>query len=60
MFGLHESAGLWGRSMGAATSLLYGATDPSIACMVLDSPFTSLTTVAKELVESAQVTHVVF
>eukprot|EP01087_Luapelamoeba_hula_P017630 TRINITY_DN5574_c0_g1_i1.p1 TRINITY_DN5574_c0_g1~~TRINITY_DN5574_c0_g1_i1.p1 ORF type:complete len:413 (-),score=64.95 TRINITY_DN5574_c0_g1_i1:84-1283(-) len=47
--------GLWGRSMGAATSLLYGVTDPSIACMVLDSPFTSLTTVAKELVESSQI-----
>ncbi|KAL6046202.1 Alpha/beta hydrolase, related [Balamuthia mandrillaris] len=47
--------GLWGRSMGAATSLLYGQIDPSIACMVLDSPFSSLTKVAKELVESAQV-----
>jgi pimeloyl-ACP methyl ester carboxylesterase len=46
--------GLWGRSMGAATSILYGATDPSIACMVLDSPFSSLTKVAKELVETAQ------
>ncbi|MED6160048.1 hypothetical protein PIB30_047849, partial [Stylosanthes scabra] len=29
--------GLWGRSMGAVTSLLYGAEDPYIAGMVLDS-----------------------
>ena len=34
--------GLWGRSMGAATSLMYAPDDPSIAGMVLDSPFTSL------------------
>lgn len=47
--------GLWGRSMGAATSIMYGATDPSIACMVLDSPFSSLTKVAKELVENSPV-----
>jgi dipeptidyl aminopeptidase/acylaminoacyl peptidase len=47
--------GLWGRSMGAATSIMYGATDPSIACMVLDSPFSSLTKVAKELVENSSV-----
>eukprot|EP00249_Psilotum_nudum_P010549 c22609_g1_i2 orf=465-1910(-) len=34
--------GLWGRSMGAVTSLLYSAEDPSIAGMVLDSPFSNL------------------
>eukprot|EP01089_Gocevia_fonbrunei_P020454 TRINITY_DN7637_c0_g1_i1.p1 TRINITY_DN7637_c0_g1~~TRINITY_DN7637_c0_g1_i1.p1 ORF type:complete len:389 (+),score=57.68 TRINITY_DN7637_c0_g1_i1:139-1305(+) len=45
---------LWGRSMGAATSIMYVASDPSIACMVLDSPFTSLNQVAKELVENTQ------
>lgn len=44
--------GLWGRSMGAATSLMYGEADPSIACMVLDSPFASLRMLAEELVES--------
>ena len=27
---------LWGRSMGAATSLLHGDRDPSIAAMILD------------------------
>jgi alpha/beta superfamily hydrolase len=45
---------LWGRSMGAATAILFGATDPSIAGLVLDSPFSSLHTVAKELVEINQ------
>lgn len=34
--------GLWGRSMGAATALLHGHRDPSIAGMVLDSSFASL------------------
>jgi pimeloyl-ACP methyl ester carboxylesterase len=41
--------GLWGRSMGAVTSLLHGDRDPSIAAMVLDSPFSSLRTLAEEL-----------
>lgn len=34
--------GLWGRSMGAVTAILYSMEDPSIASMVLDSPFCSL------------------
>lgn len=34
-----STIGLWGRSMGAVTALLYGDRDPSIAGMVLDSPF---------------------
>lgn len=37
-----STIGLWGRSMGAATALLHGDRDPSIAGMVLDSPFASL------------------
>ncbi|XP_022724361.1 uncharacterized protein LOC111281055 isoform X2 [Durio zibethinus] len=43
--------GLWGRSMGAVTSLLYGAEDPSIAGMVLDSAFASLFDLMMELVD---------
>lgn len=43
--------GLWGRSMGAVTALLYGATDPSIAGMVLDSPFSNLNGLIMELVD---------
>ena len=40
--------GLWGRSMGAVTALLYGEHDPSIAAIVADSPFASLKLVIKE------------
>ncbi|MCQ2819620.1 MAG: alpha/beta hydrolase [archaeon] len=41
--------GLWGRSMGAATSLLYGYTDNRIKCMVVDSPFAEFRLLAKQL-----------
>ncbi|KAK4771674.1 hypothetical protein SAY87_032206 [Trapa incisa] len=44
--------GLWGRSMGAVTSLLYGAEDPSIAGMVLDSPFSDLIELMMELADT--------
>eukprot|EP00898_Chlorokybus_atmophyticus_P005065 jgi/Chlat1/555/Chrsp103S01006 len=47
--------GLWGRSMGAVTSLLYGCTDPGIAGMVLDSPFSRLTDLVLELVDAYNV-----
>lgn len=41
--------GLWGRSMGAVTAIMYGDRDPSIAGLVLDSPFCSLKTLTEEL-----------
>ncbi|XVF38118.1 hypothetical protein REPUB_Repub20aG0070900 [Reevesia pubescens] len=44
--------GLWGRSMGSVTSLMYGAEDPSIAGMVLDSPFSDLVDLMMELVDT--------
>ena len=44
--------GLWGRSMGAATSLFYGQKDPSVAALVLDSPFSKLTDLMHELVDT--------
>ncbi|KAF5738602.1 hypothetical protein HS088_TW13G01503 [Tripterygium wilfordii] len=47
--------GLWGRSMGAVTSLMYGAEDPSIAGMVLDSPFSDLVDLVMELVDTFKV-----
>jgi pimeloyl-ACP methyl ester carboxylesterase len=47
----------WGRSMGAASALLHGHRDPSIAAMVLDSPFASLEQVTRELIDSAQIKH---
>ena len=45
---------LWGRSMGAATSLMHGDRDPSIAAMVLDSPFADLTQLAEEMVDKGR------
>jgi pimeloyl-ACP methyl ester carboxylesterase len=40
---------LWGRSMGAATALLHVPREPSLAGIVLDSPFSDLRLVADEL-----------
>ncbi|GKY90968.1 hypothetical protein MPSEU_000069600 [Mayamaea pseudoterrestris] len=45
---------LWGRSMGAATALMFGSRDPSIACMILDSPFADLTQLCEEMVEKGR------
>lgn len=47
--------GLWGRSMGAVTCLMYGAEDPSIAGMVLDSPFSDLVDLMMELVDTYKI-----
>jgi hypothetical protein len=41
--------------MGAVTAILYAANDPSIACLVLDSPFSNLKVLAMELVTKAAV-----
>lgn len=41
--------GLWGRSMGAATSLMFSHSDDRISCICLDSPFSEFTKLAKEL-----------
>eukprot|EP01016_Furgasonia_blochmanni_P019637 TRINITY_DN2194_c0_g1_i1.p1 TRINITY_DN2194_c0_g1~~TRINITY_DN2194_c0_g1_i1.p1 ORF type:complete len:373 (+),score=71.56 TRINITY_DN2194_c0_g1_i1:143-1261(+) len=43
------AVGLWGRSMGAVTALLHADRDPTIAGMVLDSPFSNLRVLAEEL-----------
>lgn len=40
--GRTSTIGLWGRSMGAATALMHSHRDPSIAGIVLDSPFADL------------------
>lgn len=44
--------GLWGRSMGAVTAMLYTPLDPSLAGVVFDSPFSSLPDLAQELASS--------
>lgn len=41
--------GLWGRSMGAATSLMYAHSDERISCICLDSPFSNFPKLAREL-----------
>lgn len=38
--------------MGAVTALMHADRDPSIAGLVLDSPFTSLRTLAEELAKT--------
>jgi len=42
--------GLWGRSMGAATTLIYASMDKRIKAIVVDSPFSDFRKVAKETV----------
>ena len=44
-----STIGLWGRSMGSVTALLHGDRDPSIAGMVLDSPFSNMKILVNEL-----------
>ena len=41
--------GLWGRSMGAATTLIYASMDERIKAIVVDSPFSDFRRVAKEM-----------
>lgn len=45
---------LWGRSMGAATALLHGPRDSTLAAMVCDSPFSSLVSLAEGMVETGR------
>ena len=42
--------GIWGRSMGAATTLFYAHTDPRVKAICLDSPFERFDKLAEELV----------
>ena len=53
-FGVGRVA-LWGRSMGAITSIYALADDPTIAAAVLDSPLASLPDLAKELAEREKI-----
>jgi len=53
--GKTSTIALWGRSMGAVTAIMYSRRDPSIAGMVLDSPFSKLTDLMIELVQDQQV-----
>ena len=44
-----SNIGIWGRSMGAATTLLYSNKDPRIKAICLDSPFSDFRRLVKEL-----------
>ena len=41
--------GIWGRSMGAATTMIYAHRDSRISAICLDSPFADFSRLAKEL-----------
>jgi dipeptidyl aminopeptidase/acylaminoacyl peptidase len=41
--------GIWGRSMGAATTMLYAHKDPRVKAICVDSPFADFKKLAKEL-----------
>ena len=43
--------GIWGRSMGAATTLLYAHSDPRVKAICVDSPFERFEKLAEELVK---------
>ena len=47
-----KQIGLWGRSMGAVTALMYSERDLSLTALVLDSPFSDLKTLVKDLAHS--------
>ncbi|EPY33878.1 hypothetical protein STCU_01888 [Strigomonas culicis] len=46
-----DGIALWGRSMGAVSSIMYASKDDSIRCVVCDSPFGSLRWLVQDLVE---------
>lgn len=43
---------LWGRSMGAVTAIRYSTKDPTISCIILDSPFAQFKRLVHELVKN--------
>ena len=45
---------LWGRQLGAATALSYASRDPRVACLVLDTPYSSLDDQMDMVVAAAQ------
>lgn len=44
--------GVWGRSMGAVTALMHVESDPNLAAICLDSPFSSLRELIEEIAQS--------
>jgi fermentation-respiration switch protein FrsA (DUF1100 family) len=61
--GIASKIGLWGRSMGAATALLFHEVQEEgedITTLILDSPFSSLKLLSREIVANAKVTYYFF
>lgn len=52
--GSTSTIGLWGRSMGAVTALLYSHRDPSVAGVVADSPFSKLVDLMFEIASNKE------
>ena len=44
-----SNIGIWGRSMGAATTMLYAHKDPRVKAICVDSPFCDFKRLAKEI-----------
>ena len=44
--------GIWGRSMGGVTALLYSDKDPRINCLIIDSAFLSFKKLVKEVMKT--------
>lgn len=44
-----EQIGIWGRSMGAVTTLLFCSQDPGVSVICCDSPFSTLRKLVSEL-----------
>ena len=46
------SIGLWGRSMGAVSAIMYASKDSEISVLCLDSPFCNLSELCMETLRS--------
>ena len=54
--GRADRIGLWGRSMGATTSLMFARKNPSLVGIVLDSPFSKLHSLLFEIATQYKIT----
>ncbi len=48
----NTSIALWGREMGAVTAMMYADHDLSVKGMVLDSPFSDLQVLVKDMISA--------
>jgi len=55
-----ERIGIWGRSMGAVSALLFASRNTSISLIVLDSPFKDFAQLLKEYINRFKIISVLF